>query len=205
MSKIKTVKRTRDPEKTRATILQVAFMEIFRNGFQGVSVDDMVAKTGLTKGAFFHHFPTKLSLGYANVDETLKRMTFERWIQPLEAYENPLEGILQVLKTRIDEAGEFLSLGCPLNNLIQEMSSVDAVFRKKLQTVLTFWIDGVETHLKRAKKGGYLREDIQVRRLAEFIVMAHEGAYGMTKSYGDRKIFLSLHSSLKSYLSSLTE
>src|SRR5688500_13194892 len=98
----KKAKRTRNPERTRALILEVAFGEIFPRGFQGVSVDDIVKRTGLTKGAFFHHFPTKQALGYALVDETLKRMTFERWIQPLEQYENPLEGVVENLKKIIE-------------------------------------------------------------------------------------------------------
>lgn len=196
--------RTRDSEKTRAHILNIAFMEIYRNSFQGVSVDQIVSKAKLTKGAFFHHFPTKQDLGYALVDETLTFMTQDRWIDPVEKFEDPVEGILSNLKTIIQKMSEeSLSLGCPLNNLVQEMSAVDPVFRRKLTAVLEFWIDGVEGHLIRAKRDGFLKKDVNVRHLAEFIVMNHEGAFGMTKSYGDRKLFLTLHASLKKYLESV--
>lgn len=196
-----TEKRTRNPERTRARILEVAFKEVFRHGFQGASVNEIIAKTDLTKGAFFHHFETKQALGYALADETLREMVLERWIRPLESYENPLVGIPEVLKKVIDATPEeSIPLGCPLNNLIQEMSSVDPVFRDKLRAVLELWIEGVERHLRKAKRNGYLKKEVDPRRLAEFIVMNHEGAFGMTKIMRDRQVFRSLHASLKSYL-----
>lgn len=43
-------------------------------------MDDLVKKTTLTKGAFYHQFPTKLALGYAVVDEVLTQLILERWI-----------------------------------------------------------------------------------------------------------------------------
>lgn len=197
-------KRIRNPEETRAKILEVAFMEVFQNGFQGVSVNDIVDKTGLTKGAFFHHFPTKEALGYAIVDEILTEMTLARWIRPLDDYENPLEGIVTNLKKIIDNSpDDTFALGCPLNNLIQEMSSVDPVFREKLHAVLEIWISGIELNLKRAQARGYLKKQLNTRHLAEFIVMNHEGAYGMIKIVRDRKVFRALHSQLKEYLASV--
>ena len=66
--------KTRNLEESRKAILQVAFLEILHKGFQGVSIDDIVKKTPYTKGAFYHHFPTKLDLGYALVkflDQTI--------------------------------------------------------------------------------------------------------------------------------------
>lgn len=197
----KSDRKSRNPEATRKKILEVAFMEVFRRGFQGVSVADIVAKTGLTKGAFFHHFPTKERLGHALIDETLRRMVLERWVLPLDEYENAVEGVVANFKQKTDSmSDDSLSLGCPLNNLVQEMSGVDSVFRNKLREVLELWIAGVEKNLKKSQTRGYLKEDANPRRLAEFIVMNQEGAFGMMKSMRDRKAFRSLHASLKDYL-----
>lgn len=197
-------KRTRDAARTRAEILGCAFHEIFRKGFQGVSVDDIVARTGLTKGALFHHFPTKQALGYAVVDETLAELTRARWLRPLDAYDDALTGITDNLGRIIDATPpEHLALGCPLNNLIQEMSSVDPVFRDKLRGVLELWISGVESRLRDARRKGYLKRGADPRRVAEFVVTNHEGAFGMAKSLRDPRAFRSLQASLKSYLDSL--
>lgn len=203
--KPKSQKKARDPARTRAEILAVAFSEIYRRGFQAVSVNDIVKKAGLTKGAFFYHFPTKQDLGYALVDETLPELTLARWVRPLAAHKNPLHGIATTLEQIIKNTPESsLGFGCPLNNLIQEMAPVDPVFRRKLKAVIETWISGVEKELQRAQAAGQLKAATNPRQLAEFVVMSHEGAYGLTKSLRDRNVFLSLHASLAAYLKSVS-
>lgn len=205
-SKTSTPKKTRNLEKSRKEILEVAFFEVFKNGFQGVSVDDIVKKTSMTKGAFYHHFPTKLDLGYALVDEVIAPLTVSRWTAPLENYENPLDGILKQMKTNIGKAdAKELKLGCPLNNLVQEMSPLDEGFRRRLDSALNLWIEETDKHLKRAKKNGFLKKDVNTRHVAQFVVMAHEGFYGMLKGMQDSKTFDVLYGSLKIYFESIQE
>lgn len=197
-------KKSRNLERSRKEILEVAFMEVFTRGFQGVSVDDIMEKTSLTKGAFYHHFPTKLDLGYALVDDVIKGMIIDRWITPLERYRNPLEGILVQMKNLIGKADPVhLRLGCPLNNLVQEMVAVDEGFKSRLQVVLNFWVDETERHLTRAQKDGYLKKEVNTRQVAHFVVMAHEGFYGMIKGLDNPYVFDALYDSLKRYFQSI--
>ncbi len=194
-------KRTRSSEKTRAHILQTAFGLIFFRGFQGVSVDDIVAETGLTKGAFYHHFPTKLELGYAIADEVIRELILNRWIRPLEKYENPVQGIILQLKKVIDETPDAnVELGCPLNNLTQEMSTVDPVFREKLQADLSLWLNEIEGVLRRGRDDGFLKEHVAPRQLAVFVVTLHEGMYAMGKTLKDKNVWYSLYDSLRMHL-----
>lgn len=200
----KTQKRTRNPEKSRKEILKAAFWLVYTRGFQGVSIDDIVERTELTKGAFYHQFPTKLDLGYALVDEVIKPMILERWVHPLSDFEYPLDGILHQMEKLIGGAdAASLKYGCPLNNLVQEMSPVDRGFHKRLQAALNFWIDGLDEHLMRAKRTGLLKKDVNTREVAQFTVMAHEGFYGLLKGIPDPKSFRALFSSLKTYFRTL--
>ena len=177
--------KKRDFEKSRKEILNVAFFEIFTHGFQGVSVDDIVKKTSMTKGAFYHHFPTKLDLGYALVDEVIKPMIIERWIIPLNNFDNPLEGILSQMAKLIGECPpDLLEFGCPLNNLVQEMAPIDDGLKKRLKSALNLWIDEMDGQLKRAQADGFLKNEVNTREVAHFIVMAHEGFYGLIKGLG---------------------
>lgn len=196
--------KSRDLEKTRTEILDAAFVEILRHGFQGASVDDIVARTSVTKGAFYHHFPTKLDLGYALVDEVLSPMIVQRWITPLERYANPLEGIARQMDLLIGHADPAsLRTGCPLNNLVQEMSPLDAGFRRRLQAALNRWIDGVEVHLRRGQESGYVDREVDPRQAAHFIVLMHEGIFGMLKGLGDAATFHTFFASVRSYLRSI--
>jgi len=198
-------RKIRNLERTRKEILDAAFIEIFTRGFQGVSVDDIVSKTSLTKGAFYHQFPTKLDLGYALVEEVIQPMIIERWIKPLESYQNPLEGILAQMKKNIGQCDPaHLKLGCPLNNLVQEMSPIDNGFKKRLQTALSFWIEKMDVHLKRGQVDGFLKRDVNTREVAHFIVMAHEGFYGLIKGLGSSGVFGVLSRSMEVYFQAIS-
>ncbi|MBI3504382.1 MAG: TetR/AcrR family transcriptional regulator [Proteobacteria bacterium] len=195
---------TRDPERSRKEILETAFLEVYNRGFQGVSVDDIVAKTSLTKGAFYHHFPTKLDLGYALVDDVLTSLIVERWIAPLDAYDDPLEGIARQMELLIGHADPaVLRTGCPLNNLVQEMAPIDLGFETRLQRALNVWIDGIDRQLKRGVKAGFVRRDVDTRQAAHFIVLLHEGTYGLLKGLADPGAFRMLFATVKDYLRSL--
>lgn len=180
------------------------FHEVFANGFQATSIDAILKRTNLTKGALFHQFPTKLDLGYALVDEVISPMIIERWIRPLDAYENAIEGILVQLKTLIGKApaGE-LRLGCPLNNLVQEMAPVDDGFQRRLNRALALWIDEMDQQLKKSQRSGFINRKIDTREVAHFTVMAHEGFYGMLKGLDDPKAFRILYNSLERYFQTL--
>ena len=51
--------RTRDPEGTRAILVESAFREIHAHGYAGASLDRILANSGVTKGALYHHFKSK--------------------------------------------------------------------------------------------------------------------------------------------------
>src|SRR5687767_15426039 len=60
--------RTRDPEKTRENILDAAQALILDHGFGATTVDAVVTRAGITKGAFFHHFASKAELARSLVE-----------------------------------------------------------------------------------------------------------------------------------------
>lgn len=198
-----TAVRTRDLRRTRGEILNAAFIEIFGGGFQGASIDKIIARTGLTKGAFFHQFPTKMDLGYAIVDEVLRDLIKTRWIDPLSEIDNPLDGIIFQMNKLIGKTpSNQLQMGCPLNNLVQEMTNVDRKFARKLSEVMDYWIEGIEAALKRGIAGGHVKDSVKTRDAATYIVMFHEGMYGFLKAKPDHKIFLSLFKVFKQQLDS---
>jgi AcrR family transcriptional regulator len=200
----KPAKKSRDLEKSRKEILGVAFREVYEHGFQGVSVQDIVKKTSMTNGAFYHHFPTKLDLGYALVDEVIKGMIIDRWIKPLEGYNNPLQGVVELFEIQAGRADvKSLRLGCPLNNLVQEMAPLDKGFEKRLRGALNLWIDELDIHLQRAKKKGFIKRNVATRDVATFIVLLHEGFYGLLKGLGDPKVYRSLREALRNYVTTV--
>src|SRR6202021_747233 len=76
--------RLRDPKGTREHLMQAAFREVYRYGFQSAGIDTILAATNVTKGALYYHFESKEALGYAIVEEIVAKLTSDRWMLPLQ-------------------------------------------------------------------------------------------------------------------------
>jgi AcrR family transcriptional regulator len=59
-------------EETRASILDAAVRRFALAGYNAASVDDICAEAGVSKGAFYHHFPSKQAVFLALLDGWLK-------------------------------------------------------------------------------------------------------------------------------------
>jgi len=199
-------KKKRNLAQTRQEILTAAFDEIYANGFHASSLDAILERTALTKGALFHQFASKLELGYAVVDEVVVPMTLDRWITPLEAFDNPLEGIIQLVEQNIGNSPPAeLGLGCPLGNLIQEMSNNDAEFQRRLRRCVEIWIDGVAQHIERGRRAGYVRRSVKPRAVAEYVVVTIEGLFAVAKGLRDKSIVPGFVSSMRTFFETVAD
>lgn len=57
---------------TRAAIVESAFRLFIERGYEGASMADLVAVTGLSKGAVYHHFKDKDALHDAAIEQDRK-------------------------------------------------------------------------------------------------------------------------------------
>lgn len=171
------------PDLTRQTLLEAAFAEIHRNGFQAASLTQILGDTGLTKGALYHHFPDKKALGLAVVDEVVRPRLAAMMFAPLEETDRPLEAMQALLAAKAaEDEPAVVALGCPLNNLMQEMSPVDEDFRLRLNQVFEAWVAVLAAALGRGVRAGYVRAGVDPAATAFFIVSALEGCVGMSKN-----------------------
>jgi hypothetical protein len=103
-----------------------------------------------------------------------------------------------------DADPDILKFGCPLNNLVQEMTPLDPGFKKRLQAALTLWVDELDQHLQRAQANGFIKRNLDTREVAYFVVMAHEGFYGMMKGLGPRDAFSALYNSIRIFFDAIS-
>ena len=172
----------RQPELTRTRLLECAYAEIHQRGFRAASLDSILVKAGVTKGALYHHFASKQALGYAVVDELLRPFMQLYWL-PLAEAEDPIASAIAGIKKRRDRLkAQLLAYGCPFNNLAQEMSPIDEGFRVRLQGILDEWRHTLAAALERGKARGLVRNDVNTPAAAIFIISALEGLIGMGKA-----------------------
>src|SRR3984957_18070823 len=121
----------RDPERTRVRLLQAAFREVYGSGFQSAGLNAILAAAGVTRGALYHHFGSKEALGYAIVEEIIAPDNRGQWLRPLEHCEDPIDVLIGAVQ-ELSVKPEAVRGGCPLLNLAQEMSPLEAGFRQRL-------------------------------------------------------------------------
>lgn len=185
-----TKRRDRDPERTREHLLQAAFQQVFRYGFQSAGIDTILAATNVTKGALYYHFDSKEALGHAIVDEIVAKLVRERWLLPLERSKDkdPIDaliGIVQALPARPRD----VRAGCPLVNLAQEMSPLDEQFRKRLEKLFLAWQEGIAMALRRGQYQRTVRRDLVPEETAGFLIALVEGYEVLAKNAQDVNVW----------------
>ena len=204
MAKTLVKRRSRESDTTRDKLLKAAFEEIYRRGFQAASLDTILAKAGVTKGALYHHFPNKASLGYAVVDEVVKGLLLERWGVLESPSGDPITALQRILRGRVANlTSREVELGCPLNNLAQEMSPLDQRFRRGVNATFDIWTDAVAKDLGRGQAEGTVRKDVDPRKIAAFVVASIEGSFGLAKGAQSASMLRSNLEVLSSFLESL--
>lgn len=179
--------------------MEAAFAEIHSEGFHAASVDRMIEAAGVTKGALYHHFESKQAVGLAVVSEVLGGI-----IRDLGAALANAPDPLTALRAWIEGPPPFpMQLGCPLNNLAQEMSSVDDRFRVCIEDVFAAWRGGIAEALARGQRSGHVRNDISAQANASFILAALQGTISMAKSARDEQLFRTNIELLSQYIESL--
>jgi AcrR family transcriptional regulator len=206
MAKKPVKRRTREPNVTRDKLLMAAFEEIYRRGFQAASLNTILAQAGVTKGALYHHFPDKAALGFAVADEVVRRFLLQRWgIGPLADVEkDPVTALQGILRHRSTElTAREVELGCPLNNLAQEMSPLDERFRRRVNATFDTWRDAFAQALARGQAEGTVRRDVDGGKVAAFIVAAIEGSFGLAKGARSAEMLRSNLEVLSAFLDTL--
>jgi AcrR family transcriptional regulator len=183
-------RRLRDPERTRERLLQAGFREVHRSGFQGASIDTILAATNVTKGALYYHFESKEDLGHAIVEEVVAKLPRDRWLLPLERSKdkNPVDALIGIVRS-IPTGHEDVKGGCPLVNLTQEMSHLDEQFRKRLETIFHAWQEGIASALRRGQSQGTVRRDLVPVETAGFLIALVEGYQVLAKNAQDPKVW----------------
>jgi TetR/AcrR family transcriptional repressor of nem operon len=179
--------RLRDPERTRDRLLQAASREVYRSGFQSASLDAILAATGVTKGALYYHFDSKEALGYAVVEEVINPDVRATWVRPLQNGKDPIDALIGIVQG-ISIQPEDVRGGCALNNLAQEMSPLDAGFRKRLAIVFDAWREAVASVLRDGQTHGSVRRDVKPVDAAGILIAMVEGYGSLAKNAQDPKL-----------------
>ena len=161
---------------TKRRLLEASLELMLERGYSGLSVDDVLRRADISKGSFYHHFQNKQDMALQAID------LYTNLGHQLIAECLPPDGrpALERLRTFFEQlSGLYRAqgyLGCLLGALGQELSGVNEVFRKKIESCLASLADGITECLEEAKREGALPAQSDPGRLANVLLNAWEGA-----------------------------
>lgn len=176
-------------ENTRGRILAEAEKLILAKGYAGTTVDDILAATGLTKGAFFHHFKSKGDLARAVLERYAENdfALFEGWSDAADrASDDPLERLMLFIKsfeTFLDELGEPFP-GCVFASYTYESRQFGPEVHEYIRKRFATWMRLYEQKLAALLKERPVR-GVTAKGLAEMIATIVEGGFIMANAMGD--------------------
>ncbi|WBL24312.1 TetR/AcrR family transcriptional regulator [Zunongwangia sp. HGR-M22] len=188
---------------TRLNILSKAFELVYKNGYQTTSVDEIIASTSVTKGAFYHHFKNKDEMGIALIKEVLHPAMHNAMVKPLMLSKNAVQDLYEMMEGLLIHNSFFnVKYGCPAVNLIEEMAAVHPTFNKALAEIIIDWQKAIEICIENNISQGVVKKDVNPNQVATFIISGYSGIRNSGKILGATvyRIYLK---ELKNYLKTL--
>ncbi|HXE58448.1 MAG TPA: helix-turn-helix domain-containing protein [Gemmatimonadales bacterium] len=183
----------KDGTETRLQILDAAQELILARGFAGTSVDDILARTGLTKGAFFHHFKSKHELARALVERHSAR-DLERFEAILERAERLHRDPVQQLLIFFGLYAEFLeeladpTAGCLFASYLYESQLFDDSVLEIIRSNFAHWRKRLGEKLRAAAELHPPRIPVDLDDVADMFNAVAEGAFVMARTEQDPKV-----------------
>lgn len=170
----------------RSKLLDAAIEIIRKKGYAATSVDELCARAGVTKGAFFHHFPSKDSLAVAAVNQWTDNATEFFAAAPYHRFDDPLDRVLGYLDFRKAMlGGDVADFTCLAGTMVQEAYGTHPDIRQACGASIGNHAATVESDIADAMKRYRLRAPWTAQSLALHTQAVLQGAFILAKTEGD--------------------
>ena len=178
---------SRETDNSRTRLLAATIDLVRANGYAATRVEDVCAAAGVTKGSFFHHFPSKEELAIAAARQWDERASHLFALASYQREPESLDRLLGYLAFRKELlAGDIWEWSCYAGTTIQEVHETHPAIRDACAA-------SIDHHLLflRAMIDDVLREHrapgIDAESLSVHIQAVIQGAFIMAKARQDRQ------------------
>jgi TetR/AcrR family transcriptional regulator, transcriptional repressor for nem operon len=195
----------RDGTATRERILDAAQRIVLERGFAGTSVDAVLAQAPATKGAFFHHFPSKDELGRALLERYIAaddRMLDDLMAASEAESDDPAEQLVAFVRHYERAADEIAPVqpGCLFVSFIYESQLAGAGHDDLIASSVRHLRGRLLDKLEAAARAHPPAVAVDLPSLADQVFTTFEGGYILARAMDDPTHLRSQLTHLRHYL-----
>jgi TetR/AcrR family transcriptional repressor of nem operon len=189
---------------TRQRIIEKSMQLFSVKGYFNTSIADIVKETGLTKGGLYGHFRNKEEIWYAVYHECVriwKKVVFHG----LKDISDPLERLNRLTENSLKNylgAGVFEG-GCLFFNSLVDLAGQSPTMSNYVLEGFKGFTELLRRWLAEAHQQGLLQDGLDHRGIADFIVVALNGAAPLYAASQDPAVWQHTLSQLHFYIRSL--
>lgn len=163
-------------ERTREFILDTTVSLFNTKGYEGTSLSDLTACTGLTKGALYGNFENKEDIAKAAFQHAMSQVRKEirKSIGVKVTYKAKLVALLEFYSAYVFDPP--VAGGCPLMNAAIEADDHVSFMRKTVARELVGTVNFIAHLLEKGLSAGEFKKNIKPRELAYTFFCSIEGA-----------------------------
>src|SRR6202163_4621168 len=166
-------------EQTRRRIVEAAAPIFNKHGYEGASLSELMAATGLKKGGIYRHFASKEELAAEAFDYTWEAAWNARLLH-VDEKANGIDKLKQLIANFVEHRSPIPG-GCPILNTAVDADDGNTVLRARVAKALRSWLTRLQAIVKQAKERGETRAGVDPKAVATLIVASLEGALMMSR------------------------
>lgn len=175
---------------TRQRILDIAERRVLAGGFTATTIDAVLDEVGVSKGAFFHHFPTKAALGTALVERyaAADLALLDELISRAEAQtDDPAGQVVQLLAAYEQLVTEIRDTqpGCLFVSFVFEVIPGGDEIRAIIARTVSAWQQRILAKLEAAAAAHPPSVAVDLPSLADHVFAVFEGGFVLVRATGN--------------------
>ncbi len=184
----------------RDKLLNAALGVIREQGFAATSVDELCARAGVTKGAFFHHFKSKEGLAVAAADHWSETTSALFASADYHRHADPAARILAYIDFRKDLIrGGIPDFTCFVGTMVQEAYGASDDIREACRRSIEGHAETLEADISAALENRSVADRLSAKSLALYTQAALQGAFILAKAANDPQVAIDCVDHLKRY------
>lgn len=177
----------KDGTANRQRILDAAERLVIENGFAATSVDQVISDAGTSKGAFFHHFDSKVDLARSLTERYVVAdlAQLDAALGATSSITDPVERVVEFVRYFEDAADEMMSgqSNCLYVAVLTEQQLVSNGTADVVTRAIETWREEISRLLVAAATSRDL--DLgDVHALADHVFVTFEGSFLLCRSTG---------------------